>query len=195
MVNVFGQSTKRGPPGPPGIQGPPGKKGDRGTGEQGEKGDQGLRGEDGKDGEKGETGSKGEAGPKGEPGERGPTGGMSLVFFTETIVEALTKNMVLSYYFKTKESGFIMEGGKATGIKNQIDQNSSYKAIADTVVGQVTKYQTVDQYYLNFKKEIYQIKGDFDYCLAITPPTKSIIMLNFKISKWPDKVQYIFSTA
>ena len=35
MVNVFGQSSKRGPPGPPGEEGPPGKKGDRGTGEQG----------------------------------------------------------------------------------------------------------------------------------------------------------------
>ena len=184
MVNIFGSSGKgkRGPPGPPGVPGP--------TGKQGRKGGAGVKGETGP---KGEAGPKGETGSKGQPGERGPTGGLSPVFFTKTIVESLWKNMSLSYYFKTPTSGFIMVGDKATGIKNQIDSNS-YKAI-DFGVGRLNKYQDVDQYYLNFKKEIYGIKGLFDEVLAITPPTKSIIMLNFKISKWPDKIQYIFTTA
>ena len=119
MVNVFGQSTKRGPPGPPGVQGPPGKTGRKG--DAGTKGDIGSKGEPGVKGDTGDAGQKGDTGSKGQPGERGPPGGLSIVFFTKTILEALRQSMSLSYFFKTKTSGFIMEGNKATGIKNQID--------------------------------------------------------------------------
>ena len=64
-----------------------------------------------------------------------------------------------------------MEGDKAKGIKKQID--NCYNAIVDFQVGHLNKYHSVDQYYLEFKKEIYQITGEFDRVLAITPP-KSI---------------------
>ncbi len=203
MVNIFGESGKgkRGPPGPPGIPGPVGKMGK--VGAQGQDGDQGPSGKQGEPGLKGDTGSKGEPGPKGdigskgqhgdqgEPGARGPTGGLSLVFYPKTIIESLWKNMALSYYFKTEKSGFVFEGDKAIAIKNQID--NSYNAKGQ--VGHLHKYHDVDQYYLSFKKEIYQIEGLIDRCLAIIPPTKSIIMLNFKITKWPSEIEYIFTTS
>ena len=203
MVNIFGGSGngKRGPSGPPGPSGPVGKqgrKGDQGLrGDPGEKGESGVKGDKGtvgKDGKQGEVGPRGDTGSKGQSGARGLTGGLSLVFYPKTIIESLWKNMALSYYFKTEKSGVIIVDDKATAIKNQIDPNS-YKAIADHQVGHLNRYHDVDQYYLNFKKQVYGIKGEFDRVLAITPPTKSIIMLNFKISKWPSKIQYIFSSG
>ena len=133
--------------------------------------------------------TKGQRGLEGEKGDSGL--GMSLVFFRKTICEALSKNMSILYYFKDKESGFIMDKGKAIGIKNQ--NSESFKAVG--TVGTVSKFEDVDEYYLNFKKEVYVIKGDLDFILASAIDSKSIIMLNFKIEQYPEQIQYIFSTS
>ena len=130
MVNVFGQSSKRGPPGPPGEPGPPGKKGDTGTGEKGPKGDTGKQGEKGPKGDTGtgekgpkvDTGKQGEKGTKGDTGKQGEKGELPTLFFTKTITDSFAKEMTLSYYFDTEKSGLLIEHDKAVGLKNQVDK-------------------------------------------------------------------------
>ncbi len=173
MVNVFGQETKRGLPGPRGSEGPPGKKGP--------KGDPGIQGE------KGDPGPQGERGQDGKPGPKGESGPIDMYFFEDQIVKWFAQSMNFSCYFDTETSGIVSDDGHRVGIKNQVNQVNQGDAMIHS--GQVGKMIKLPKrgYSLEFTNEIYIIKHAY---LAEDLHSKAIVIMNFKTDSIP-KIQYI----
>ena len=94
--------------------------------------------------------------------------------------------MSFSCYFETKTSGIISDKGKRVGIKNQVNPNR-HAMIREGEVGLMIKVNK-EQYSLEFKNEMYMIKGTH---LAEFINTKAIVMLNFKVTSYVPDIQYI----
>jgi len=198
MVNVFGQSSKRGPPGPPGEVGPPGKKGDQGTGKQGSKGDQGPRGLSGTKGDtgpRGFSGIKGDTGPRGEPGIQGLPGkdGKDALtvtkWFPNLALEWWRNASEATFYFNDKESGFTHKDSKITGLKSH-SKIWHHDAISLKDIGKLKK--VARGYSLEFKNSLFLI----DHVgLAFAQPLTSCLTLSFHVPEAPIEKEYLISTS
>ena len=126
-------------------------------------------------------------GEPGKSGERGPPGlsGIDILcqIFWPQMNRWLQDNQMVSYYFDTETSGWIIENDKIVAIKNQINNEWNGYLFSGEKYGKLVR--EFNRYFLQFDKEIYRI-GDKVFPFG-RPMYKTLIILNFKRPDTPDK--------
>ena len=141
-------------------------------------------------GDDGEMGGQGPPGARGSKGEVGKDGLLTLVdWFSPQVVKWYREIEKVAFYFDDEKSGFIVDGDKKKiGLKNH---STGENAMAKYKVEQLIEIPTFDTFALRFSKSLYRIQN---INWALSGHMKAILVISFKIDKFPNDFEYICGT-